>query len=308
MNRFLRQLVPILLSLTVLPLFACGQPPAATTPAAITVTDQAGRTVTLPGLAQRIISIAPANTEILFALELSDRIAAVTDYCNYPPEAAEKPSIGGFYDPNIEEIVALSPDLVLAAPIQTDQIIPQLEARGITVLALAPENLEEVLAAVSLVGKVTGVEEKAAALIKDMQKRIKAVTDKTDSLTDEEKPKILYLVWHEPLYAAGAKTFHDELIRKAGGVNMVTEEAYPSINMETVIDADPDIIMASIGMGEGGDAPFIFAQQEARLRDVAARKNNRIYGINSEIVDRAGPRIVDALEEFARLIHPELFK
>jgi iron complex transport system substrate-binding protein len=308
MNRFLRHLVPILLSLALFMVSACTSSPKTTTPASITITDQAGRTVTLPGIPQRIVSIAPANTEILFALGLSDRVVAVTDFCTYPPEATEKPSIGGFYDPNIEEIIALSPDLVLAAPIHEDQIIPQLETRGITVLAITPENLDEVLEAVNLIGKVTGVENKAAALVKDMQQRITAVTKITADLTAGQRPTVLYLVWHDPLYAAGANTFHDELIRKAGGVNMVTEKEYPGINMETVISTNPDIILAGIGMGEGGDAPLIFAQQDSRLRDVSARKNNRVYGVNSELVDRAGPRIVDALEEFARLIHPELFK
>lgn len=308
MNRFLRHLVPVLLSLALFLVTACTSSPKTTTPASITIIDQADRTVTLPGIPQRIVSIAPANTEILFALGLSDRVVAVTDFCTYPPEATEKPSIGGFYDPNIEEIIALSPDLVLAAPIHEDQVIPQLEARGITVLAITPENLDEVLEAVNLIGKVTGVENKAAALVKDMQQRITAVTKKTADLTAEQRPTVLYLVWHDPLYAAGANTFHDELIRKAGGVNMVTETDYPGINMETVIDTNPEIILAGIGMGEGGDAPLIFAQQDSRLRDVSARKNNRVYGVNSELVDRAGPRIVDALEEFARLIHPELFK
>ncbi len=308
MNRLLRALVPVLLTLVLFLVSACNSSTKTTTPAEITITDQADRTVTLPGLAQRIVSIAPANTEILFALGLSDRVAAVTDFCTYPPEATEKPSIGGFYDPNIEEIIALSPDLVLAAPIHTDQIIPQLESKGITVIALAPENLEEVLEAVELTGKVTGAKDKAAVMVKDMRQRIKGVTDKTSGLTTEQKPKVLYLVWHDPLYAAGAKTFHDELMRLAGGVNMVTEEAYPGINMETVIDANPDVILAGVGMGEGGDAPLIFAQQDSRLRDVSARKNNRVYGVDSEFVDRAGPRIVDALEEFARLLHPEIFK
>jgi len=141
-----------------------------------------------------------------------------------------------------------------------------------------------------------------------MRQRIQAVTDKTAGLTTEERPEVLYLVWHDPLYAAGANTFHDELIKMAGGVNMVTEPDYPGINLETVIEASPDIILAGIGMGEGGDAPLIFAREEARLRETSARQHNRVHGVDSEIVDRSGPRLVDALEEFARLIHPELFE
>jgi len=308
MKRFLRTLVPVLLALVILPLVSCNSSPTSTTPATISFTDQLGRTVTLDSVPQRLISMSPADTEILFALGLGDRMVAVTEYCDYPPETAGKPTIGGFYNPNIEEIVALSPDLVFAAPIHKDQVIPQLEAKGIKVLAVTPVNVEQVLEAIILVGQVTGVEKTAKSLTANMRQRIQAVTDKTAGLTTEERPEVLYLVWHDPLYAAGANTFHDELIKMAGGVNMVTEPDYPGINLETVIEASPDIILAGIGMGEGGDAPLIFAREEARLRETSARQHNRVHGVDSEIVDRSGPRLVDALEEFARLIHPELFE
>jgi iron complex transport system substrate-binding protein len=274
----------------------------------MSVTDQLGRTVTLAHLPRRIISLAPANTEILYALGLADRVVAVTDYCNYPPEVKEKPSIGGYSEPNLEKIVSFSPDLVLAVQIHEKQLIPQLEDKGITVLALDPKNLDGVLDAVSLVGRVTGAADKAAELVTGMQKRIKAVTDITGKLSPEQRPKVIYLVWHDPLMASGAANFQDELIKKAGGVNIVTDEGYPSISLEMVIQADPDVIMAGVGMGEGMDAPLKFAQQEPRLREVTARKNNRIYGVDSDIADRSGPRIVDALEEFAKLVHPESFK
>jgi iron complex transport system substrate-binding protein len=308
MKRSLRHLVPFLLALVLLPLMSCNSSPTSTTPAAISFTDQLGRTVTLDSTPQRLISMSPADTEILFALGLGDRVVAVTEYCDYPPETAGKTTIGGFYNPNIEEIVALSPDLVFAAPIHKDQVIPQLEAKGIKVLAVTPANVEQVLEAIILVGQVTGVEKTAKSVTDNMRRRIKAVTDKTAGLAAEERPEVLYLVWHDPLYAAGANTFHDELIKMAGGTNMVTEPDYPGINLETVIAADPDIILAGIGMGEGGDAPLIFAQEEPRLRETSARQHNRVHGVDSEIVDRSGPRLVDALEEFARLIHPELFK
>jgi iron complex transport system substrate-binding protein len=308
MKSFLHTLVPVLLALVIIPLVSCNSSPTSTTPAAISFTDQLGRTVTLDSVPQRLISMSPADTEILFALGLGDRVVAVTEYCDYPPETAGKPTIGGFYNPNIEEIVALSPDLVFAAPIHKDQVIPQLEAKGIKVLAVTPVNVEQVLEAIILVGQVTGVEKTAKSLTANMRQRIQAVTDKTAGLTTEERPEVLYLVWHDPLYAAGANTFHDELIKMAGGVNMVTEPDYPGINLETVIEASPDIILAGIGMGEGGDAPLIFAREEARLRETSARQHNRVHGVDSEIVDRSGPRLVDALEEFARLIHPELFE
>jgi iron complex transport system substrate-binding protein len=307
-KRFLRVTVPVLLALSLIPVLACSPSPTSTTSASISVTDQLGRTVTLTQLPQRIISLSPANTEVLYALGLADRVVGRTDYCNYPPEVIEKPSIGGFSDPNLEKIVSLSPDLVVASDIHEKQIIPQLEEKGIKVLGLNPENIDEVLAAITLVGQVTGEKNKAVELVTGMQKRIKAVTDITDKLTPEQNLKVLFIVWHDPLMASGAANFQDELIKKAGGVNIITDEGYPSISLEVVVKADPDVILAGVGMGEGMDAPLKFVQQESRLKDVTARQNNQIYGVDSDITDRAGPRIIDALEEFAKLIHPELFK
>jgi len=307
-NRYFKACLPLLLSLAVFLFSGCKNQADTPIDTAMEVTDQLGRTVSLESSPQKIISIAPANTEILFALDLGDRIVAVTDYCNYPPEAEEKPSVGGFSTPNIEQIVALSPDLVLAAPIHKSQIVPQLEAKGIKVLVMAPKTLDEVAAAITLIGQVTGVESNASALVDSLRKRIKAVTDKTGGLSDEQRPSVLYIVWHDPLRASGLNTFHDELIKKAGGVNMTTGEGYPGINLETVIQADPDVVLAGVGMGAGADAPLVFAREEPRLRDVSARKNNYVFGVDNDTCGRAGPRIVDALEEFARLIHPELFK
>jgi len=307
-NRYLKVCLPFLLSLAIFLSPACSQKTETPTTAAIEFTDQLGRTVRLDTVPQRIISIAPANTEILYALGIENRIVAVTDYCNYPPEVKDKPSVGGFSTPNIEKIIALTPDLVLAAPIHEAQIIPQLEAKGINVLALTPATIDEVLKAITLVGQVTGAEKKANNLVTGMQKRIKTVVDKTGSLSAEQRPSVLFIIWHDPLMASGRNTFHDQLVKMAGGVNTVTDEGYPSINLETVIQFDPAIILAGVGMGEGMDAPLKFAQEESRLRDITARKNNRVYGVDTDTSGRAGPRIVDALEEFARLIHPELFK
>lgn len=307
-NRYLRVCILALSSLSLLLGLACA-PATAVTTAPANITDQLGRPVKIDRPPQRIISLAPSNTEILYALGLGDRIVAVTSYDNYPPEVTQKPNIGGFSDPNLEKVVSLSPDLVVAAPIHEKQVIPQLEAKGITVLALAPKTLDDVMAAITLVGQVTGTADKASQVVSAMQKRIKAVTDKTDKLSASQRPDVLYIVWHDPLMASGIGTFHDELIKKAGGVNMMGGvQGYPSISLETVVQDNPDIILAGVGMGAGQDAPLKFAQTEPRLRDVAARQTNRVYGVDSDLSGRAGPRIVDVLEQFAKLIHPELFK
>ncbi len=308
MKRILRFLGLAALSLIALSGPACSQPATSSANAAITVTDQLGRTVTIDKPPQRIVSLAPSNTEILYALGLADRVVAVTSYDDFPPEVKQKPNIGGFSNPSLEKIISFTPDLVVATQIQQKQVIPELEAKGITVLALNPTTMEEVMSAITMVGEVTATSSKASQVVSGMQKRIKAVTDKTDKLTSAQRPKVLYIVWHDPLMASGSGTFHDELIKKAGGTNIISANGYPSISLESVIQSNPDVILAGIGMGDGQDAPLKFAQDETRLRDVSARVKNQIYGVDSSMSGRAGPRIVDVLEQFASLIHPELFK
>lgn len=288
---------------------SCAKVPESTTPAQVQITDQLGRAVAIKAAPQRIVSLAPSNTEILFALDLGERIVGVTDYCTYPPEAKEKPSIGGFSTPNIEEIIVKSPDLVLANVIHKDKAIPQLESKGLSVVALNPKTIDEVFAAITLVGKVTGAEKEAARLVADMKDRIKHITDRTSRLAESQKKRVLEIVWHDPLMAAGSGTLHDELINKAGGINIAHNLTdYADISLEAVIAANPEVMIADVGMGEGENLPFQFLMSELRLKDTDARKNNRVYPINVEIVSHPGPRTVDALEQLANFIHPELFK
>ncbi len=205
--------------------------------------------------------------------------------------------------------MAAAPDLILAANIHKDKVIPQLEAKGLTVVALSPETIDEVLDAITLVGKITGKDQAAADLVKNMQSRIKAVTDKTSRFTAAQVPRVFYAVWHDPLMTAGSGTFIDELIYKAGGANIAHDlKDYADISLEAVVAANPQVMVAGVGMGEGEDLPLQFIKEEARLKDTEARQNNRIYSINNDLIGRPGPRIVDALEEFARMLHPELFK
>lgn len=278
------------------------------TASSLVITDQTGRTVTLPSIPQKIISLSPGNTEILFALGLGERVIGRTDYCNYPAEAADVPSIGGFSTPNIEDIVALEPDLILAANLHIAEIVPQLEGYGLNVLCLDPVDITGVLEAITLVGIAAGAENAAQTLVDSMQSRVDAVTSKTGGLTQAEKKRILYVIWHDPLMAAGSGTFHDELIRIAGGVNIAGDlEGYPTLSMEVVIGDDPEIIIAGVGMGDGEDLSLVFMQEEERLAGTTARVNGAVYPMDMDTIGRPGPRIVDALEQFAAYIHPELF-
>ena len=286
---------------------ACSTGNSTTTNGSIQITDQLGRTVTLNGTPQRIISLAPANTEILFALGLGDKVVGVTDYCNYPPEAKNVSSVKGFSTPDIERIVALEPDVVFAAPIHEAKIIPQLEGLGIKVIALAPTTINETYDAIELVGNVTGVQKAADTLVKNMKASINAVTSLVANLSDEERPNVFYIVWHDPLMTAGGNTLPGQLIELAGGKNIFAESSgYPTVSLEALLDREPDIIIAGTGMGSGADAPLNWALNESRLQVTNASKEGKIFSINTDLTGRFGPRIVDALEEMFQLIHPEL--
>jgi iron complex transport system substrate-binding protein len=271
-------------------------------------TDDLGREVSIEGIPQRIISLAPSNTEVLFALGLEDRVVGVTEFCDYPEAALDKPKVGGFSTVDVERVVALEPDLILATSVHETKVIPTLEKVGLTVVALAPETLDEVLANIILVGKITGRSQEATRLVAGLEERVKVITDKTESLPEGQRPRVFYLTWHDPLMTPGSGTRHDDVILKAGGTNIARDlTGYAGISLEAVVDANPEVIIAGVGMGSGENLPFQFVLTEPRLMDTDARRNNRVYEIDVDLVGRPGPRIVDALEKFAEFIHPELF-
>ena len=274
------------------------------------VVDQAGRTVRVDKLPEKIISLAPSNTEILYALGLEDRLVGVTEYCDYPEAAKQKPEIGGYSTVDIERVVDAEPDLIFATNIHKDEIIPRLEGLGLTVVTLDPASVEEVVAAVDLMGRVIGEEEAASHLTTEMEGRVKAITDKTATLAGEERPRVFYVLWHDPLMTVGKVTRIHELINMAGGINIAgdLDEEYPKISMEAVIMANPQVIIAGSGHGSGQDVPVRFALTESRLAEVEARLDNRVYEIDSDLTSRPGPRIVEGLEQLAAYIHPELFE
>lgn len=291
----------------VLSAFACSTGNTVIDSGGIQVTDQLGRTVMLNSTPRRIISIAPANTEILFALGLGDNVVGDTTYCNYPPEAQNITKVKGFSNPDIEKIIALEPDVVFAAPIHEAQVIPQLERLGIKVIALVPTTINETYDAIELVGNVTGVQNEADVLIKSMKARINVVTSLVANLSAEEKPNVFYIVWHDPLMTAGGDTLPGQLIELAGGKNIFAELSdYSTVSLESLIYREPDVIIAGTSMGSGADAPLQWAQSESRLQDTEARKDGKVFSISTDLTGRFGPRIVDALEEMFRLIHPEL--
>ena len=298
----MKRLTATLLALVFL-LSAC----AGITPAPGQTTDQLGRSVRLDGPPQRIVSMSPSNTEILFALGLGDRVVGVTDYCDFPPEALDKQKIGGFSNPDLERVVALSPDLIVADQIHEKEVIPELERRNLPVFVMDPRNLDQVLESISLLGRATGKEAEAARLVDGMKARIAAVARQVATLSQQDRPRVLFITWHDPLWTAGKGTWHDELITLAGGKNLFPELAgHKTADLEVALQRDPQVIIAGSGHGDALRAPYFWALDEPRLRGTEAVREGRVYEIDADIVSRPTPRLVDGLEEVLWLVHPEL--
>jgi len=304
MSKHIRNRFYITMTLLVLMLLSCipQSPPG-------NIVDGLGRKIMINAVPQRIVSLAPSNTEILFALGLGDKVVGVTEYCNYPEAAKTKPKVGGFSTVDIEKVVSLRPDLVLATQIHSKTIIPALEKLGLTVVALTPSSLTGVLDSITLVGKITGQSKEASELIKDLSTRIKSIADKTQKLSPAQRPRVFYVTWHDPLMTAGTGTLSNDVISQAGGQNIASDiSGDKTIDLETVINRDPEVIIVSVGMGTGEDSPWQYIKSESRLKNTQALLTGRVYKIDGDLIHRPGPRIVEALEQMAQFIHPELFE
>ncbi len=265
------------------------------------VFDDLGRLVAINGTPQRIVSLAPSNTEILFALGLGEKVVGVTDWCNYPPEALEKEKVGGYVTPDIEKIVALNPDLILVAYGTPMEVINTMVGLGLTVFGIKTTDLDDLLNDIRRVGEITDKEVEAQVLTSEMAVGIKAVTDQTEEL--EQRPRVFYIVGHEPsLWTAGQGTFIHELIEKGGGVNTCQNiTGYSEISIEYVLARDPEIIIT-------GEWSYDWAINASELASTNASQTGRIYTLDDDLAQRPGPRLVEGLEWFAYFIHPEIFE
>jgi iron complex transport system substrate-binding protein len=299
--------VLVLFALVITLFSSCSSDEKSPDRSAIVLTDQLGRIVKLDKVPQRIVSLAPQNTEILFALGLGDKIVGVTSYCNYPPEAKEKTVIGGFSTVDIEKVMSLSPDLVVAALIHEKETISQLEDHGLTVLTLAPKTLDDVIQAIELTGKATGTELKASQLVNSINTRMAKLAGIVSGIAEDAKPRVCYVVWHDPLMTAGGDTMQSQLIDFAGGKNIFEDLTYyPTVGLETLLERQPQVIIAGVGHGSAEANPLNWAKSEPRLKNTEALLQGKVFGIDADITSRGGPRMIDALEEMFRLIHPEL--
>lgn len=299
----------LLLTLLIALLTACA--PQAT-PARSVLRDGLGREIALDGPAQRVVSLAPSNTEILFAVGAGSQVVGRDEFSDYPAEAASVESVGGsFGEYSVEAIVALEPDLVLAAEINTPELVKQLEDLGLTVYYLKnPTTLEEMYKNLGTVAYLTGHEDESNALIDSLQTRVKAVDEKIATVTD--KPVVFYEIDASDAakpYTYGPGTFGDLLIARAGGANFTTvagiTDAYPQVSLEQIVATNPSLII--LGDSIWGVTPEA-VQARAGWDAIDAVKNNQIFAFDDNLISRPGPRLVDGLEQLAKLLHPDAFK
>src|SRR5579863_1519123 len=265
------------------------------------LTDETGRRVNVPEHPERLISLAPSITETIYALGLGDRLVGDTDYCDYPPEAKLKPHVGAVLNPSLEKIVSLKPDLVLGiVEANRRETADQLERLQIPLYGLTAHSLDDVLRMVRDLGEVLGEGSAAQALVASLDRRIEAVERRAAGLP---RPKVLFVTWYRPLITAGPHTFVADVIRRAGGASISDDltDDWPHLSLEQVLARDPDIIL--FPRSEALSPELNEFSGLAGWKDLRAVKGHRLYFVSEAIV-HPSPRLVDALEEVARILHP----
>lgn len=298
--------VAVVLTLT---LAACA-PAASSNVAGLTLTDGLGREVKLGSAAQRVVSLAPSNTEILFALGAGDKVVGRDEFSDYPVEAKAIASVGGSMgEYSLEAIVALKPDLVLASELNSPELVSSLEKLGLTVYYLSnPKSFEELYTNLETVATLTGRD--ATKLTDSLKARVSAVDEKIAILsyapvvfyeidaTDPSKP-----------YTAGVDTFINLIIQRAGGINFTglagITDPYPQVSLEQLVVTPPDFII--LGDSMWGTSPEVVAGRPG-WGTLTAVVDGHVYPFDDNLVSRPGPRLVDGLEALAKLLHPDSFK
>lgn len=271
-------------------------------PLCATFQDSLGKSVKLDNTPRRIVSLAPSLTEILYFLGLGERVVGVTRFSYYPPEATQKPKVGSYINLNVEKIISLSPDLVIGTVDGNNPgVVNLLEQAGIQVFIVNPRNVREVMDTVIILGRVCGVPEKADTLARQLNRRINRVREKTTTM---KKPLVFLQINLKPIMTVNRHTFHHDLITLSGGINMTQDLSinYPRVSLEEVIRRKPEVIIIS-SMERGGR--FEKAKQDwSKWTSIPAVKNRRVHLIDSDLIDRPSPRLIDGLEAMARIIHP----
>jgi len=268
----------------------------------VTVKDAAGRDVTIPTEPKRVISVLPSNTELTFALGKGSVLVGRSDFDDYPAEVKNIESIGGILKPNFEKYVALRPDLILfsgGSETVRNQLVNDYK---LNVYVVDPKNFAQLYDGIAALGVVLNAQEKATAVIEQMQKTVREVTEKT--LKASSSPKVFYQVWDDPLMTAGTSTFVDDLIRLAGGTNAAGDvKGWANYSLEKLQGNDPDLLIAD------GEQAVAKLKANKGWQGLQAVKNGKVFAApDQSLITRPGPRLVEGLKWFAQTIHPELFK
>jgi iron complex transport system substrate-binding protein len=267
------------------------------------VTDEAGRSLSVPASITRFVSLAPSVTEIVFAIGAGDGLVGRTTYCNYPPEAQRVMEVGDTLKPSIEKIIALQPQVVFVSTAsQLEAFTSELAAHQIAVYVTDSRDLEGVFKSIARIAELLNRQSQANQLLLQLRARVAAVNDRVKS---RPPVRVFYQVSDKPLYTIGKDAFLTDLIRRAGGVSVTADVpgAWPKFSAESALAASPDAIILPTG-GSMGEAN---ANVASALKDSPAVSRGQVFKINDDHLSRPGPRSVDGLEELARALHPEVF-
>ena len=298
-----------LILLSALPLRAQPSTPAPASPASPSmheVVDEFGRTLRVPQLPTRIVSLAPSLTETLYALGVQDRLVGDTDFCDYPPDAQKKRKVGGPINPNLEEIAALHPDLVLVTKeINRLDTLRALDTLGIPAYATRAQNVDEILSTTQKLADLLGVPETGKSLIADLQSRLAALHAKLEMIPPS---RVLFVVWTHPLISIGKNTFIADALRKADAASIVdATQDWPQMNLEEVVRLQPDYLVFAASHADSAARDFESLASLPSWQLLDAVRNHR-FAVISDAVNRPAPSIVSAIEDLARQLHPAAFQ
>ena len=264
--------------------------------------DDAGRRIYFAKPPTRIVSLAPSITEMLFSMEAGEQLVGVTDFCDYPPEALKKPKVG-YSNPNMESLVALQPDLVIAPnDFLKPDVIVKLEQLKIPVFILADKNMEGIFVHIQTLGRIVGHSSKADTVAMQLRQQVAVIQRR---IQGKVPVRTLYVLNSQPLITVGPGSFIDQVIRMAGGANVAAKSAtpYPRLSMEAVLQEDPEVLVFPVGKAEG-----ISESEQQTWRQwltMTAVKQGRLHQISADWLNRPGPRIARGLEALAEILHPD---
>ncbi|MBN8203814.1 MULTISPECIES: ABC transporter substrate-binding protein [Bacillaceae] len=276
----------------------------------VTIKDALDNEITIESKPERIVSMIPSNTEIAFELGLGEEVVGVSDFDNYPPEATEKEKIGGM-EFNVEKIISLNPDLVLAhasSAHNSEAGLQQLRDAGVTVLVVNDaKSFDQVFESIEMVGTAAGEKDKAEQLVSDMKSKLEEIKTKAQGIKEEDRKSVFVEVSPAPeIYTAGTKTFMDEMLSAINAENIITEEGWPKMDPEAIIERNPDVIITTHGYYTEDAVGNVMGRDG--WQDITAVKNKQVADVDSDMVTRSGPRIIEGVEELAKAVYPDVFK